>query len=396
MTFFAMVLYGVTRIAAPFGFLTPLQDYRATVSGFALSRDGSVGIILRRKGTIDPDWRCLVIARNGRRRLLPRPPSSLLAVPLTENPDTFPPSYLSYDELAFADDGTLFLTTRLATGMHGLWTAGIVSWNGSVWRNPVPSKPIPGYTGNDVELVAATSSERFVATEDFNDSVLNLDRFSDPHYEEVKSLIVDGRNIVSLGYGFATAMKGGFVVGYSYGARDREYPDGTIRPSTALMWQDGWRTTLGPGVARGVDARGDAVGDDDATTATGRGRPTLWRHGRAIRLSDASGSAMAISDDGTIVGTIESGAFAASASDPTGSLLHLDEHLVDRSWHVDGAYAIAESGRILAVGSRKNGPKQLLILDPLFRKRPAGSDLGTHRGTHSIVHPISDNASDFR
>ena len=245
-----MVLYGVTRIAAPFGFLTPLQDYRDPGSGFALSRDGSVGIILRRKGTIDPDWRCLVIARNGRRRLLPRPPSSLLAVSLTKNPDTDPPSYLSYDELAFADDGTLFLTTRLATGMHGLWTAGIVSWNGSVWRNPVPSKPIPGYTGNDVELVAATSSERFVATEDFNDSVLNLDRFSDPHYEEVKSLIVDGRNFVSLGYGFATAMKGGFVVGYSYGARDREYPDGTIRPSTALMWQDGWRTTLGPGVGR--------------------------------------------------------------------------------------------------------------------------------------------------
>jgi hypothetical protein len=61
--------------------------------------------------------------------------------------------------------------------------------------------------------------------------------------------------------------------------------------------------SLGAGIAWSVATNGDVVGDDRSAFKSA-GRPTLWRRGQAIALSNLAGSAFGIADDGTIVGQL--------------------------------------------------------------------------------------------
>lgn len=75
---------------------------------------------------------------------------------------------------------------------------------------------------------------------------------------------------------------------------------------------------LGAGVAYGVDVLGDVIG-----------QPVLWRNGAVLQLSNDSGSAYAIDNDGIIVGATIIGGFVADARDARPRAIQLDPLVVN-------------------------------------------------------------------
>jgi uncharacterized membrane protein len=71
----------------------------------------------------------------------------------------------------------------------------------------------------------------------------------------------------------------------------------------AALWRNGRVIDLGPGQARDINRRGEAVGE---RPAPGRPRPTLWRDGRTMALAEPAGTTytrpVAINIAGTVTG----------------------------------------------------------------------------------------------
>jgi hypothetical protein len=289
--------------------------------------------------------------------------------------------------LRLADDGTPFITLAEGAGSTREWE-WVYSWNGSAWRKydiELPSR----YGGPSNRSIGAVEApDRFAVVGDYRD-VTGFDYSAhdkDPTYYMDEAGIVNGDSTTSLGLGDVLSMRGRFSAGYVA-------PYGwciNMGAPTAVLWKGTKKSTLGPGIGFGVDANGDVVGDDRTlgnrsfggeidVDCTDDARPTLWRQERTIHVSEERGSALAIRN-GLIVGTAgvtrfccKDGrdgfaggrAFAAHADDVRHSFQYLDD-ITRGDWTITSAFAIASSGRILAVG---HGPDSaaanILILDPL-------------------------------
>lgn len=194
---------------------------------------------------------------------------------------------------------------------------------------------------------------------------------------------------VGLGVGDALAMRGTYVAGVDGGAKlVRQGP--TPPPAVAVRWtcvrsaaavHPCARGVLGPGVAYGVDSVGEVVGDDEPRLSIesgvlrSAGHPVFWRRGGVVRLSDRYGAAYAISKSGLIVGTLggkyrngfplfgEFRGFIASARDRYPRARSLDplvSGLAGR--HVLAAFAVSDSGNILAIVGNDRDDARLAIL----------------------------------
>jgi hypothetical protein len=370
----ALVLYAVTTIAAPAGMSVDLDrtaqpaPVSAPPAALALSQRGSVAmVVLKTRATthgIAIDSQILVVRPNRTRVLLHRPPDSLLATAfrtyaLGPNGE-HDYSGARFAGVALAADGTPFATLEFPfSGAYSGVEDAVFIWNGRRWRAALPDLALP-IDPTNFAIAAAASPSRFACNGDYLNTTSNLDAAqSDPHYQENAALAIDGARTLSLGFGAATAMSGAFIVGYSDGSRSVTFTDRPVQKPTALEWMSGRRSQLGRGIAYGVNARGDAVGNDGEAPL-----PMLWQNGRAIRLTDAAGTAYAIAADATIVGAVGDRAFVVTGGDPGRKLVRIDKLLRDRRWHITAAYAIASSGRILAVGRREQGPPRIVLLDP--------------------------------
>jgi hypothetical protein len=357
-----LALYAVTAVSLPSGRLVELpgsaggSSIEAPASTLALSQRGSLAVITYPASPNDSDYSQLIVIRaNGTRVTLPAPPKSVLSS-IAENDGV---AY--FENVALADDGTPLATVAMYfSGAFNGTNEGILIWNGVSWRNPLARRKLP-IDPKNATIAAAETPAHFVWNGDYTYTFGIIDDAEErPHYLEDQAATLDTSGVASLGFGLATEMRGRFVVGFSAEQGLVEY--GQPHPSTALEWTGGTRTALGAGVAYGVNAAGAAVGDDEASTGAVR-KPTLWSNGHAIRLSDASGSAYAIADDGTIVGVIGDHAFLIRGADAARTVVRLDS-LVEPGWHIKGAYAIAASGRILAIGNRAGAAPRVLLLDP--------------------------------
>jgi len=358
-----LALYAVTAVALPAGQSVDLPQAASGSPGsnaalptsLALSRRGSLAMIVH-STTRDErfETRLIVIRADGTRVAVPPPPASVISS-ISQN------GAANFAGVALADDGTPFATMAIAfSGAYSGEDEGVLIWNGTNWRNPLAGRALP-IDPKNATIAAAETPAHFVCNGNYTYTFGSPDDAAgNPHYLENQTAAVDATEMTSLGYGEATAMRDGFVVGFSAALGLIEY--GQPHPSTALEWTGGQRTALGPGVAYGVNAAGVAVGDDEASYGA-NGKPTLWRNGRAIRLTDAPGSAYAIADDGTIVGVAGGRAFLVRGVDTARTIVLLDS-LVERGWHITGAYAIAAGGRILAIGNRDGGAPGVLLLDP--------------------------------
>jgi hypothetical protein len=370
MALILAVLYVVRVISLPAGMavdLAPPPLYNWAVPPFhqlpdiALSRVGSIAILMHPQG---PSWgrttKVLVVRPDGTQLVLTRPSDRELAVAFGEGPGqgrttpSYP--YASFDSVRLARDGTPFVTiaSPFSGAFSGSQTA-VFSWNGRRWTNQATDE------GN-VTIGAVDMPWRAAYNANYWNMVVNLDEANkDPHYHEFWTFLLDGKEQARIGYGEAMAMSGDTVVGYSAGLTQLAKPP--PQPSTAWEWLHGKLMKLGAGVAYGVNASHDAVGEDEEALGKA-GVPVLWRGGRAIPLSFAKGSALAIGDDGTIVGQVGDDGFLIRGDDAAKTVVKVDSLLAQREWHVSAVYAIAATGRLLAVGHRANEGLCVLILDP--------------------------------
>jgi hypothetical protein len=294
-----------------------------------------------------------VIRANGSRIEIPRP-SADAAQSVMRILGSMP----HIERVRLAADGTPYIT--LVAGFSGAYSGlerGLFVWNGRGWQGKSPALPHTdrAWPNND-GIGAVDLPARFTVNADFMNAFgPDSDRLgSDPAYWAPQTGLVSSGRTIPLGDGTSLAVRGRFAAGYRSSYQD-------AFPPRALRWDGRARVDLGPGIAFGIDADGDAVGQS-RTSWKAAPHPVLWHGGRTIRLTDAIGSAYAIRD-GTIVGVAAGRGFIVRRDDPRRRVRALDA-LVGAGWAIDGAYAIAANGRILATGRRHGGPKTLLVLDP--------------------------------
>lgn len=382
MLILASLTYALTVVAPPAGtelVTEPSASFGTAVDPpptIALSQRGSVAAIVAVKAHVGPGATELLVVRDdGTRLILKPPPKGVLytayapGAPAAPGDDAADPQ-ADYTAVALAGDGTPLVTVSLPfSGAYSGVNQGIFVWNGARWRAALSGRQAKLDPPN-VVIAAADTPARFACNGNYLSTFPILDRAeTEPHYQENAAFLIAAGETLALGYGSATALRGTFVAGYSDGERSVTVSGAAVPPSVALEWHDGRRTALGPGTAYGVNAAGDAVGNDDPRR-TGAGRPMLWRDGRAVRLSDAPGSAYAIADDGTIVGAVSGHAFVMRGSDPARRLVRIETLTATAGWTITAAYGIAGNGRILALGHHGHGPPRLLLLDP---RRPRAS-----------------------
>jgi hypothetical protein len=357
-----LALYAVTAILPPAGMNAAVFSLDTNPSRtISLSKSGSVALIVAGCASRSCDLnRVLVVRADGSRVLLDLPSDDVLAPFFRQyllgshGEHRFP--FKKFTAVFLADDGTPFVT--VAAPFSGAFSGvdqGVFVWNGR-W---VPAFPngVPFVSGN-AGVGAAQSLTTFVSNGNYSNYFADLDS---PQAQEDHVIVTRSGKSEDRGDGDALAARGDFVVGSVPGHFNLAPP---VQPNpVATEWLASGPKQLGAGIARAVNARGLVVGDDE-TSAGDDGHPTAWISGRPSRLDARVGTAYAVADDGTIVGSSGGSAFVARISKGKSVVAQIDDRLLERGWHVVAAYGINASGHILAVGSRQNGELRVLLLKP--------------------------------
>ena len=376
------VLYLVRTISLPAGMAVDLsppegpwtvQDHYWGPSGpgiaslrtIALSRTGSVGVIVYPQGRyVQPGHEILILRPDGSHVVLTTPPEEELAktfrqAAIVNGESVHPGAY--FVAIRFARDGTPFAT--VAWNFSGAFSGSdkaVFEWNGSKWVNALPADTPLDWT--NVGVGAADMPWRAAYNVDYSNTFPALDEVGRvPHYQEFWTFLGDGEHQARLGYGASMGMNGSAVVGYSAGLASVSQRN--LGPCRAWAWLGSELVQLGPGVAYSINASHDIVGDDEEAIGA-KARPVLWHDRTKIVLSGENGSALAIADDGTIVGRLGEEGFIVRGGDPTRKVVRIDALLRPQGWHVSAVYGVASSGRLLAVGHRNSEAQRVLILDP--------------------------------
>jgi len=338
-----------------------LSDSRR--SSAAMSRSGKIAAI----SSLGPGNASVIrIVRANGTALTLQPPSDAVlttafSIENTSAGSTSRHSQTRFRNIVLAEDGTPFATIgNLFSGAYSGVETNVFAWRGR-WTIPLGKSHVDDGAG--YAIAAVETPDRFVFGTNYLGTFSNVDAMAtEPHYQEDQAFLLS-RSGTRLGYASVTAMQKRYIVGYAAGEREVNSPQRGSAHSVALEWRDGRETTLGPGIAYGVNEAGDAVGSDDATLGD-RGRPTLWRRGTTIWFGTGVGTAFAISDSSEVVGTLDGTAFVADAAQPTAPR-RLDDLIPRHDWHVSDAFAIARSGRILGIASERGAAPSLVVLDPI-------------------------------
>ena len=331
----------------------------------ALGRNGTLAIVLAPVDAASLGTSVLIARSDDSRAILALPGGSMSGSCEPRRAGT-PVSYQNahIDAVAVARDGTPFVSMSCVNaGAFISVPKTSALWNGNGWHRTA-ADAIPLNPANRAVSAADTPTDA-VYNGDYSYTFANLDELQNtPHYQENETGYTHAGHGYSLGFGTSLGMRGRYVAGFTAGLNPMVPDNAHPRAATALEWADGRRRELGPGIAYDVNGAGAAVGDDEGTFGASDRHPVLWKRGITTRLSALRGSAYAISDDGTIVGTIDGRGFVISGGDVGRRVRYLDDLLPGGAWHVTSAYGIAANGRILAVGSRHHGSAQVLLLDP--------------------------------
>lgn len=408
----AALAYTLHLIAFPAHWAVPQDSSAAFIRpGYAtMGRNGTAAVILAQwmpNGHSQyPAQRLLIVRADGTRTFLHAFAASKLQ-PFRLHQDLADcvrdtRNCAQFSTVALARDGTPFVT--LAEAFSGAYSATLKAalvWNGS-WHVVPGAKPFD-HVGKpepptNVKIGAASSALNFAYNGDYVDSFTGEDlndAARDRYYQRDIAAVQFGALKIQLGLGDATAMRGQFIGGYD--ASVQRIVDNSSETLTyAVLWRcpggaSCTRSPLGPGVVYGVDSQGDAVGDDERyfRQVIGDfavlGGPMLWRNGRPVLLSPGTkGAAYAISEDGTIVGTVgDRGEDASYVGATRGFIANVHDlqpraHTLDPlvvnlgARHVIAAIGVADDGRILALiapaGERyPQEHPQLAILVPVAR-----------------------------
>jgi hypothetical protein len=383
----AVLAYTVHLVQIPAGWLMaqPLQTSGTPdrPAFAAIARNGTIAVLLQPASNgFHVSQRLLIVRANGTSTILREQSRTAThafrrflgpSECMTDNRDC-----PSFENVALARDGTPFVTLayHFSGAYSGVGKAALV-WNGA-WHAVPSGKPFNGVGKPDdpdsLSIAAADTATSFAFIGDYLDSFPTEDLLvaaRDPQYmADVSGVEHESRNL-ALGLGHATAMRGPFVAGF-YEMK------GGPPPTTAIIWRCALsiatlhpctRYNLGPGIAYGVNSRGDIVGDDEPflnnelPPRERGGSPVLWRDGKKFRLSTGRGSAYAISESGTIVGVSDSGGFIANALDANPRARPLDELIASHSGgHVQTALGVADNDNILALVVGMHGEPELALL----------------------------------
>jgi hypothetical protein len=272
----------------------------------SIARNGAVAMA-RVDNDSDHPRRIIVIHADGSRASISLPPTEMLTQNFHEyERRSGKPVFqdVFFKNVRLAEDGTPFAT--VASHFSGAFSgteSAVFRWEGAAWHQ------IPPYQEMSHGNRAATMVNTEIAAADTRDAVAfntlygrrvipDLGHSEDPRYLLDQTGLLINNRITSLGVGTATAMHGTTVVGFRGGLNVFRSPDCVHqRMTVAMAWTNGQPTTLGRGVAYGVNVHKQMVGDNEATLG-GIGRPVLWSGGHTFELDSRIGSAFAISDDG--------------------------------------------------------------------------------------------------
>jgi len=375
MSILLAVLYVVHAISLPSGMTVDLEPSPGGYitapapgppSSISLSPAGAIAVIMYPEDLYpSAAGKLLIVRPDSSRIVLEGPSDGVLAkyfvhyTVTKKSAQAYPGAHFAGVKLA--RDGTPFATVNAAfSGAYSGADDAVFEWNGQEWINALPEHSALG--GSNVTLGAADQPWRAAYNVNYNNTFANLDAFSDPHYQEYWTFLGDGKKQAKLGYGTSTGMRGDTVVGFSAGLRS--LVSSRPLPCLAWKWVGGRRVKLGPGIAYGVNANGDVVGDDEPVLGPD-GVPVLWHSGAMIKLSHSKGSAYEIADDGTVIGRVGDDGFVIRGGDANRTITRIDTLLATPGWHVTVVYGVASSGRLMAVGQQ--APQQqlrLLLLDP--------------------------------
>ncbi len=389
----ASITYAMHIISFPPGWSLPQHTGFGTRSRYAaMGQNGTVGVILAELSGeyADPPQRVLIVRPDGTTTLLTAF-AALEAQPLWFQQDGADclrdvrqcPYFAA---VALAPDGTPFATLNdpIIGGPYGGGTRKIaLVWNGA-WHVVPKGSPF-GQAGDsdtptNVSVAAARSALDYAYNGDFDD--LPSENAVPRGDARDQAAVHFGSQAIQLGEANVTAMRDGYMAGIDWDTPDLE--------ERVVMWRcrqgsnGGYSCAgrgLASGIAYGVDSHGEAVGDDDPgldeeDPSQLYGRPVLWRDGKTQRLTDAHGMADAISEDGSIVGTLDGPlrAFVADARNPQPQATALDPLVANLGQlHVAAALGISDDGRILALVQPKESQapemrRQLAILVPETRR----------------------------
>ena len=334
------------------------QAARAVVTATAR---GDVAAVTR----IGNAGRIVVWDALGRRRILEPPP--VAAADDMQNAST--------EDAVLAPDGRLY-------GIGAYPFSGAYSGTRTrlyVWRTGAPLQidPQPCASGaTDLHPTAVASDGRVALAGGYDSAVMNIDAIDAGGMPPTAS-ILEGAACRVLDFGWIAALDGDFAAGH------RGYQNGKPIPANvnaqsqtyiAVRWRKTHARELGPGVALGVNARGECVGSDAppgipggysvssiGATGTvthsyqiGEMHARLWRGQATIALSqDARRSiAYGINETGrTVVGTLvdRTGQHAVRWRDGRTELL---DSVIPRDarWQLLVAYGITPDGAIYGVG----------------------------------------------
>lgn len=360
----------------------------------AIGRNGTVAVLLAKAS---PDrWKLaasgtlLVVHPNGR--------SVLLRSAWIHDPRRYFSKYqpcsdidegcLEFAKVVVADDGSPFVTaTQWFSGAYSGVENRAFVWSGRRWRLVPGASPFGGLgmpsEPSNVSIAAVEGLEEFAYIGDQKDGFpgedLNI-ADTDPKLRDL-SAVAFGATRLPLGLGNATAMRGPFVAGFDGGLGLMASQERAVAlrwrcanaPSSAMRRCS--RSTLGPGIAYGVDSRGEVVGDNQTFYNRDHpGEPTLWRNGKSVALATSGGAAYAISESGAIVGTLSdyltcercpSRGFVADANARRPHALPIDALVSNlEGRHVVAAFGVDDAGRILCYVAGGDKRRHLALLVP--------------------------------
>ncbi len=307
----------------------------------AISDDGTKIAFVERLAAPQCGEDRIILMKSGKRITIPRPES----VERSVGGHSF---WVS--RLRVVNSGTLFATLddRFFGAYIGVRRKTFI-WRRDAWRELLSNTAFPNNTG----LGDVRTENLYAVTIDWDNAHPSNGTIAEDRSwgTPTVKVVQDGR-VSLLGAGTLTALCDTQAAGYTDGFQHSSQP-------TAVYWKDGKARKLSSGVAFGTDCTGYAVGDDRKQW-TAPGHPTLWHGTTATRLTLGEGSAFAIRDN-VIVGTDTGKGFILRRTQTHQPVQYLDR-LGRGRWNMITAFAIATSGRILALGEAK-GKLTIFALD---------------------------------
>jgi hypothetical protein len=266
-----------------------------------------------------------------------------------------------FEDVAFSETGTLFSTiaSYFSGAYSGVAEAPFVASQDGTWNALRVSNILE--SGN-LTLGGVDEDSRYALNGNYRNTFADLQLAEDdPDYQRFETEYVSNHHTVRLGFGVATAANGANVSGYDAGLRS--VPSAMAPHTTAVLWQNGKRLNLGPGVACDVNDSAIAVGSDGGILGS-YGHPVAWIRGAKTILAQGSGSAYTVTDDASIAGTVDGHGFIALREPKGFRLVLMDALVTSGTWHIEAIYAVAKDGTMLALARHGSSQHGFALLSP--------------------------------